>query len=272
MKSGLEQAYELVMETSKEGTVKTNLTPGGTAAGEVKKAKDCGPESTGVKKPVEGEEKINPGHGKIKTESKEIGSMLPTSKFDALFKQQLVQEDGFDESPVEMEGDGEFDDETGDFPEEVGDETGEEVDVATEIRMIIDRLTEIAEKLGAYDDEEESVDGIDDELDAGGDIDDDLGTPVGEAVSKGGPGKGAADGKIKPFKNNAKHMQSKSFKVKSAFNATGKKASCTSGPGKGPADGKLNPMRKTTFGPKMSQKAEVKGTMGKPGTGIFDNI
>lgn len=270
MKNGLETAYELVMEQSKENTVKTNLKVGSAAAGEMKKASGgMGPESTGTKKPTEGDTKINPGHGKIKTEgtqTRELSNMLPTSKFDNLFKSHIIEEEEIagDESPLEMGGDSEFNDETGDFPAD-GDDTAEEVDVATELRMLIDRLTEIAEKLGAYDEDMGEADG-----------------ETGEAGLEGDEGTGEANpeltpesvqAKMKPFKNATKTMQGKNNKVASAFKASGKKAATgAGGPGKGSADGKLGPARKTTLGPKMCMKAEVKGTMGKTGAGIFDNI
>jgi hypothetical protein len=282
MKDGLESAYEMVVESQKEGTVKSSLKPGAAAMGDLKKAGGgMGPEGAGVKKPQEGETKINPGHGKIKTESsqKELSDMLPTSKFDSLFKKQIIEEDDGlegDESPLEMGGDGEFSDETGDFPPEGGDDTAEEVDVATELRMIIDRLSDVAEKLGAFDEEMEGAD--DDVGEAGLEGEGDMegaGGPVGEAVQKGGPGKGSADGKIKPFPDTSKKFQGpKSCNcVKSAFKVSSKKAATgAGGPGKGAADGKLGPARKTNLGPKMSMKAEVKGTMGKVGAGIFDNI
>lgn len=261
MKNGLEQAYELVLEKAKEGTVKTNLKTGDNAAGDLAKTKNSGPENTDAKKPVEAEQKINPGHGKIKTESKqEFSSMIPQSKFDNLFKKQIIEEEEIagDESPLEMKGEGEFNDDTGDFPSEGGDETAEEVDVATELRLIVDRLTEIAEKLGAYDEGMEEA-----------------GDETAEAGMEGAEEELAPESvqsQLKPMKNSAKQMQGKKNVVKSAFKASGKKANATGGPGKSAADGKLTPARKTTLGPKMCQKAEVKGTMGKPGAGIFDNV
>lgn len=270
MKNGLETAYELVMEQSKEGTVKTNLTTGAAAAGENKKAGGgMGPESTGTKKPVEGETKINPGRGKIKTEGtqrRSLSNMLPTSKFDNLFKNHIIQEEGEiegDESPLEMSGENEFDDDSGDFPAEGDDETAEEVDVATELRLIIDRLNEIAEKLGAFDGDMEEAG--DETGEAGMEGDEMMGDEesFGEAVQA----------KMKPFKNSAKKMQQKNNKVQSAFKASGKKAATgAGGPGKGAADGKLGPARKTNLGPKMGLKAPVKGTMGKTGAGVFDNV
>jgi hypothetical protein len=267
MKNGLEQAYELVVENAKEGIVKTSLKAGQTAAGDLKRAKGVGPEATGVKAPTEGDSKINPGHGKIKTESRELSKMLPTSKFDDLFKQQIVVEGEFegDESPVEMGGDAGFDDEEGDFPSETGDETGEEVDVATELRMCIDRLTEVATKLGAYD---EDMEDAGEETGESEMEDDDL-APESQLAPE------SVQAKLAKFKDSSKKMQGpkSNNKVKSAFTASKKKANTgAGGPGKGAADGKLSPMKKTTFGPKMSQKATVQGTMGKVGAGVFDNV
>lgn len=264
MKNGLESAYELVLEKNKEGTVKSDLKPGASAVGDVKKGFG-GPEKTSVKKPEEAEKKINPGHGKIKTEGSKMSdlkSMLPESNFDRIFKAQIVMEEiGLegDESPLEMDGEGGFDEESGDFPPKGDEELGEEVDVATELRMIIDRLTEVAEKLGAYDKETEE---ISDDLGEGGLEDEESDNPFPEAVQS----------QLKPFINTVSKMQQKNNKVQSNFNASGKKASTTGGPGKGAADGKLNNAKKTTFGPKMSQKADGKGPMNKVGASIFDNV
>ena len=267
MKNGLEKAYELVVEKAKEGTVQSNLKPGTSAMGELKKAPNAGPEAAkGIDKPKEAEDKLNPGHGKIKTESQEITNMLPTSKFDELFKKQIIEEEGGiegDESPVEMGGEGEFSDEQGDFPSETGDETGEEVDVATELRMIIDRLTEVAEKLGAFDEDMEEADEEIGETEAA----EELGS---EPAPKLAPE--SVQAKLKPLPDSTKKMQAKNNKVTSAFKASGKKASNTGGPGKGAADGKLNSMKKTTLGPNMSMKVDAKGTMSKPGAGVFDEI
>ena len=137
MKNGLEAAYEMVVESAKEGTVKTNLKQGANAMGEFKKSSFGGAEKANAKKPVEAEQKLNPGSGKIKTgmraesSERELSNMLPTSKFDAMFKKQVIEEEGpieGDESPLEMGGEGEFDDDKGDFPAEEGDEVAEEVE------------------------------------------------------------------------------------------------------------------------------------------------
>ena len=77
-----------------------------------------------------------------------------------------------------------------------------------------------------------------------------------------------------PFLLNGKWIPASELKVGDKLvTATGKKAATgQGGPGKGAADGKLNTFRKTDLGPKMCMKAKVKGTMGKPGAGVFDNI
>lgn len=274
MKDGILDAYKLVVEgKDNAGTVSSTATKKAASNasfdGAENKAKGQGAEaavsSNKIKKAVEAPDKLQG----LK-EDKEISNMLPKSKFDELFKAQLVEEEGGinpDESPLENTGeDTEFNDEAGDFPTEGGDDVGEEVDVATELRMIIDRLTEVAERLGAYEGEE-GAEGLEDE----GPMEEPTEPPVTEAA---GPGKGAADGKLKPGKDASKTLQgpTKSNIVKSAFKVTSGKAKNSAGPGKGAHDGKLSPAKKTTLGPKMSMKADAKGPMGKEGAGIFDAV
>lgn len=282
MKDGLAEAYEKICEkTDNSGVVGSTATKKAASGegfdGDKKQAPGRGSANTDAKKPQKAPEKLQG----IK-EDKENEIMLPNSKFDELFKSQLVEEEMIDseESPLERTGEEEFSDEQGDFPQDgAEDTTNEEVDVATELRMIIDRLTQVAERLGAYD---EGAEGAGD-MGEGEIGDEEAGlTPgsddipltreavVREGASAGGPGKGSADGKLKGFKNTAKQMQSKSFKVKSAFDVTSHKQGAAGGPGKGSHDGKLSPAKKTTLGPNMSMKADVKGTMGKPGAGLFD--
>jgi len=287
MKNGLEKQYELVLENENKGTVNASglAKPGGSALeDDDKKAKGLGidsPAAKGVKSPEEMPKDLNPGHGTDK-KNKELGKMLPESKFETLFKSTLM-EDAFgadDENPLEAEGEGEFNDEQGDFPPAEEGDIDEEVDVATELRMIIDRLSEIAEKMGAFDgDEEEEFSDDDAEMDM---VDSDLEgeEPVPESVtygkdgggSAGGPGKGT-DGKLQNFPNKAASVQSKGgMKVKhSAVSSkqTAKGQASAGGPGKD-NDGKLRP-----FANKASQ-AQSKGNMkvnpksGKVGQSIFD--
>lgn len=279
---GLESAYQLVMENECKGTVKTNMKTGKGFEGEEKaspKTGDMGIQSKSaksVKAPKEAPKDLNPGHGTIATEGKEIRDMLPTSQFDNLFKSQIVEEEAFDtdESPLEKDGDSEFNDDKGDFPPAEGDtEVGEEVDVATELRLIIDRLTEVAERLGAFEGSEE---GEVSETEFGSEEGGEPTSMAPESVRKTGrvfTEAPVATKELKPLPDSIKKMTGKSFKVDSKFNVTSNKEGDKGGPGKDGSDGKLKPAKKTTFGPKMGQKVDgVKGPLGKTGAGIFDAV
>jgi hypothetical protein len=282
MKNGLEDAYkkvvqaatpeQMVTESTKDEVIgEADLVKGQStktgqdvfddykeASGKQGKHK----KEPGEEDPKEPGKELSPGHGDIKTEG--IGTMLPTSKFDELFKKQLVEEelDDFesDESPLET---GEFDDDSGEFPSEDGDDAGEEVDVATELRMVIDRLSEVAERLGAYDDEAEEAGEEVGEMGADEDLDLDDGELEESHV------------KLEPLKDTTKTMTSPgNKKVKTSLPCGGQKARATQGPMYGKkATGQAEPGRKTTLGPHGTQKhPDVKGTAGKTGAGVFDNI
>lgn len=281
MKNGLENAYNKVLEAAAPGVItestddkvigEAELVKGqSTKAGhdafddykEAKGKQGVHKKETGEHDAKEAEAKINPGYGEIKTEG--LDSMLPTSKFDELFKQQLVEEElddlESDDSPLESGG---FDDDEGDFPSEEGDDVGEEVDVATELRMVIDRLSEVAERLGAYDDEAGEADEEVGEMGAEEDLDLDDGEIEESHV------------KLEPLKDTTKTMTSQgNKKVKTSLPCGGQKARATQGPMYGKkATGQAEPGRKTTLGPQGTQKHPgVKGTAGKTGAGVFDNI
>jgi len=275
---GLMDAYRLIVENEKKGTVDGAVKVGKTFEGE-EKAKpkgDMGTDSKAaksVKSPQESGTGLNSrGKGEtgsqknLKEAKKEIHNMLPESKFDMLFKSQLVEEESIssDESPIEQSGAASFDDDKGDFPSVEGEsegDIGEEVDVATELRLIIDRLTEVAERLGAYDSTDED----------GGDPLSDISSepegvpPVAEASQ--------AMKELKPLPDSVNKMTSKgNFKVKSDLNPTGKGVGSIGGPGHGEADGKAKAAKSTTLGPKMSMKADAKGPVSKPGAGLFDSV
>jgi hypothetical protein len=276
MKNGLEKAYEKVMgagntkpvneaneEVVQEGELVKGqkIKPGQDVFDDYKEAsgkQGKHKKESGEDVPVEAEAKLNPGYGDIKTEG---ANMLPESKFDTLFKKQLVEDIGdledSDDSPLETR---DFDDDKGDFPSAEEDETGEEVDVATELRMVIDRLTEVAERLGAYDEEAEEA-----------------GEEVGEA---GEAGEGEIDDeleeshvKLEPLADTVSKMTSRgNKKVVSALSNPGGKAK-TTGEGGTQADGKLTAARKSTLGPGGTQKhPDVKGSASKTGASIFDNV
>jgi hypothetical protein len=285
---GLEDAYSLVMENNGKGTVDTKLKVGQSSVGENKMAKDQGIESPNakVKKPVASEKNLNSNVKKESLSKEEIQNMLPESKFDKLFKSTLVEEEAFgsdDENPLGNTGDGEFSDEEGDFPSEGGSDSdmGGEVDVATELRMIIDRLTEIAEKLGSYDEETDEAGGQTPEGEEGmGDEGEEPVKPALESVTygkggsgkAGGPGKGSADGKLGKFPDTAKKMQSKGSMKVSASSAMGKQTAkgkaCACGPKE--TSGKLKPFTDKASSMQSKSNMTVKSEMGKVGRSIFD--
>jgi hypothetical protein len=270
MKDKLATQYELVLENQKTGTVdaKELNAPGqGMIDDGEKDAPGMGVDSPAAKsvgKPNEASAEINPGHGTI-AEEKEIDEMLHVSKFDKLFSATLT-EDSFgasDENPLEVSGDDEFDDDKGDFPPE-GDEVGEDVDVATELRMIIDRLTEVAERLGSFDDDGEE--GMDEE----GLEDDMLMDPEsGEAPV---PESNQSDGQLRPFKDTRAKMQAKgSMRVK--HNAVTAKATAhgKANTGKLPkGGGQLSKFKDSTS--KMQSKGNMKvpSKTSKIGGSLFD--
>lgn len=262
-KDELAELYESkVLLTEAEKVKGFSRNPGQSFEGEEKAKKimpGTGLQSKGVdiKKPVENAE-LSPGHGNIKEEKEHM--VLPRSAFDELYKSTLVEEElGVDdESPLEKSGPGAFDDDEGDFAE-MGEEEpteDEEVDVATELRMIIDRLTELAEKLGAFDDEE--LGGEEDALEDEEMMEDE---PVPESHVMDG---------MKPLPDSKGKMTSKgNFKVKSKVSQPAGKAQVPGGPGKGTPDGKLSSLSKSKFLGSKDQKADAKGPAATKGASLF---
>lgn len=265
----------VIAESDKSGTVKGAVpSTGKSFEGEDKAktmAKGTGPENAkDIKAKPQTSKRFSSGTEKV-DENKEINNMLPTSSFEKLYMSTLVTEnpdieDGAmssDESPLEKN---DFSEEEGDFAGEgeEGASEEEEVDVATELRMIVDRLTEIAEKLGAYD-EEEGVEG-----EEGAELDgSEEGGVGGEEVAGSTPPVGESHVQLKPLADTKAKMQGKgNMKVKSKFNPDGGSAA-KAGPGKGAADGKLKPLGKGKFGPTMSMKADTSSAMGKQGASLF---
>jgi hypothetical protein len=179
--------------------------------------------------------------------------------FDELYDQLLLKEDTFnnEQSPLEQTGNDQFNDENNDFPEE-GSEDGdefddEEIDVATELRLIIDRLGEILEKITGEDEDSDLEDGEGD-LDMGGELEGN-----GSAFE-------SARSEYKPFGKKGKDLQSKNNKVKSKFKA--KKGSTKKTTRKG-EDGKMQPAKCTTLGPNSGTKAPGNSPANKAGSDLF---
>jgi len=251
-KSGTVQGSKPVVGKGFEGEEKVKKDTSGT--GDAKKPS--------IKKPVEA--KID--------ENKEKQIMLPNSQFDKLFKSSLIAEAG-EESPLEKTGAGEFNDDQGDFnPTGEAGETGEgaseeeEVDVATELRMIIDRLTDLAEKLGAYSGAEGEEGAMGGEGDIGAEGGE--GAMGGEGMPKPVPESHVMD-ITKDLPDAKAKMQSKgNMKVKSEMDPSSEKAD-EGGPGKGEADGKLKSQPKSKFGPTMKMTADASKVVNKKGSDLF---
>lgn len=278
----LDEAYTMILEAEHKQLVNapgipkpgSDVIEGGDKAGSGGKPLKDG---EGKKKPVEHKPKDADQKPKQFSEQQEITRMLPKSKFDELFNTTLNEdaEDGLGTQPLEQTGSGEFDDEMGDFPGDgVEDELGEEVDVATKLRLIIEDLTEIAEKLGSFDGGDEDEDGFEDDFDddfGGGDED-----VHGESVtygqggkgSKGGPGKGSHDGKAGSFSSKYhKDMKVKSKSVASKVTSKG------TGKHKGPnkdTSGKASDHHADTDKFKGKGNMVVKNNSSKVGHTLFD--
>lgn len=275
----LTKAYELVLENEGKGTVKTGKEmpkPGEGFKGKwLADTHGMGydsPEAKKVQEPEEMDKELNPGHGTIMQE-KEIKEMIPTSKFDKLFKETLMSEEfGDDESPVEMTGDEEFNDDAGDFPVEGEEDMVEdEVDVATQLRTVIDMLNDIAQQVGGEMDYDMGDEDMDDDM-----VDDmdDMDGAMGEAVHTGGPGKGKHDGKLGKFKNAAGKMVSKSSQKVSGTSSMQKPTAHGHAkpgePGRGKHDGKIGKMKDSKMGMQSKSNMVVKGKAGTQGKDIFD--
>jgi hypothetical protein len=174
MDNQLENLYEsMLQEASKTGTVDTKVKAGEGFEGSdkaqgsaIKSPKPTDAEGVTKKTPDAGPSQ-GKGQGKPEKLSKKVESM-ETSKdelipltFDQLFKRTIKEEDESIVPSADIEGD-EFSEDTGDFEPDGGEgDVEEEIDLASELRILADRLSEIADKIGV--DEEGGVgDGIED--------------------------------------------------------------------------------------------------------------
>lgn len=153
--------------TESEGTDKTPKAPGINKSfdGSDKNGKPIKAEKVaGVPTPTEATPA--PEGKPQKLGKKEINDSVALS-FDQLFKKVIKEDNELgDEENDEVvkspsiEGD-EFDTDKGDFGEgeEGADETEEEIDLATELRMLAGRMNEIADKLSSGDEDLEDLEG-----------------------------------------------------------------------------------------------------------------
>ena len=125
--------------------------------------------------------------------------------------------------------------------------------------MVIDTLTDLAETMGAFEDEGEDdldldgIDGVEDDMDLSGGMD-----AIPESIQA----------KMTKLKDGVKTLQNRNNKVKSKFTGKGGKAKNV-GPGKGKCDGKIQSQGKSKFGPSMSGKAGGNSPVNKAGADLF---
>jgi len=234
--------------TEGEGTVATKkVTPSSGKPADLEGAdkakgssmsKDSGPSAntkvpTPTKGPSDDDTKGKPevlaGSKGTKKDSEDV-----TLSFDQLFKQVIKEEDEVVDAPS-IEGE-EFNDDNGDFGEgEEGlDETEEEVDLATELRMLAGRLNEIADKLSTGDEELESEESV----------------TADEALGGEGEGLGEPEGMpaLESVQNNLKPAKKTTLNPKMSQNPKASGYTKKSGAGKAqtPAaktrDGSLSPL------------------------------
>jgi len=235
--------------TGKSGKVKSDVKVGKSFDGAEKEEPQTGTKSPAMKDVKKSKEK--------KTKLKESARMKNES-FDDLYD-KILSEDVFDqdESAVERSDAGEFNDDMEDFPPEGEDDgVGDEVDVATELKMVIDTLSDIAERMGAFDGEEEGEEEGD-----------------GFGGEEGGEGfepelEESVQVKLQKLKSSVSKLQGKNNKVASKFKATGGKAKNV-GPGKGKCDGKIENPGKSKFSPTMSGKANGNSPANKANADLF---
>lgn len=248
----------VIEEKKEDGTVKTNLKVGKPAAGDLGKAKGTGPEASDAEKPKEGDKSINPFRKKSKDGvCKEGAKKMDGSQFNQIFAQHMLKENGPDEFGSDSNAGDDFAAGAG-SPDDAGniegDETSDEVDVATKLRMIIDELTDIAESLGAFDDEE----GGEGEM-GEGEMGDEFAAnppPVGEATQV----------KSSPLKNGVPLLTSRKNIVNSKFKGKGGTAACK---GSKVVQSPATPAKKSTLGPKSPMTVKANSPMGHKGADLF---
>jgi hypothetical protein len=243
-------------EGSENATIKSVKSPEPTAADGIKQ-----------KKPVEGPsgddeagkpKKLSGGKMGMKKEDMETKTNEIPLTFDKLYSKVINEADEDVVPAPDIEG-ADFSEEEGDF-DSTADGEGEleeEIDVASELRLLADRLTEIAEKISGG----EPTDELGDDMDA--DMGDDLGGDAGiEAEFSANESKVHTEAiKSEPTPKAAKKTTlgpKMSQKPKNKIGNSGAKKAVTPTAGKD-RTGTPSVASKTTLGPKMSQNPSGTG-------------
>lgn len=259
MDNQLEDLYMKMITESKDGTVNTKVKAGdgfeGADKANIKSVKSPEPtDAEGIKqkKPVDGPS-ADTKAGEPKPLSKKVEGMkdsveAPLLTFDQLYNKTITEAEDEVVAAPDIEGE-EFNPDEGDFTgtdeEEVGmGEEGEEIDIASELRLLADRLVEIADKISVDEpvegdiSEEAPVEGMDE-----------VPAPVTEAIKSEPTPKPAKKTTLGPkMSQNPKNRIGKSGAGKASMPKAGKDRT-----------GTPSPAPKTQFGPNMSQNPSGTG-------------
>jgi hypothetical protein len=266
METKLEDLYmQMITESGKEGTVNTKVKPGqgleGSDKANIKAVKSPEPtDAEGVKqkKPVEGPSADTKAGEPKPLSKKEQGvkdsveqEKSPFMTFDQLYTQTITEADEVVPAP-DIEGD-EFNPEEGDFTGgeegEMGEEA-EEIDIASELRLVADRLIEIADKISVGGEgTEELPEGPVEEMPEEGLTSNESVQQMKEAIVSEPTPKPAKKTTLGPkMSQNPKNKIGKSGAGKASVPTAGKDRT-----------GTPSPAPKTSFGPKMSQNPSGTG-------------
>lgn len=264
--------YEQIL---KEGQVKKGESFEGADKAQGKSIKGEGPETAKLPKPQQGpsmgDDTVAQGKGvemkkKAVKATEQAATQTLSLSFDDLFNKVINEADDDLADKVvpapDVEGD-DFSEDTGDFDATEETDVDEEVDLASELRLLADRLSEIADKLSVEDEGEEDGD-LGDEMgdemgadDATEDATEDVGMPPAlnresvqtEAIKSEPTPKPLKKTTLGPkMKQNPTNKIGKSGAGKASLPAQGKDRS-----------GKPSNAKKTTLGPKMSQNPSGTG-------------
>lgn len=267
MDEKLNEIYQSML-TESDMTV-GNVKPG-ELDGAKKNAKPIKQKATGdntVETPEEGPSSDEVKKGGATKNAEKAGKVdtHESSKFDSLFKSIVSEADMGEEkddtivNAPEIEGD-EFSDELGDFESSEETDVESETSVAAELRLMADRLSELADKMGVdLEDEGE-----------------DMGEGEGEGMGEGmGEGEGKEEAPVaESMKSQPEPKPAKKTTFGPKMSKTVGKLSKVSGKHakggiKGSYTGEPQKAKATQFGPKMSLKAKASGPASKANSEAF---
>jgi hypothetical protein len=277
--------YEQMLKegTEKSSSVNTKVKAGDSFEGADKTKKmsaESGPDgkSNTVAKPAAGpsagDDDVAKGKGKplskkeVTTKDSVDNQPKISLSFDDLYNKVIKEGDGLDEVvPTQDIESGDFDENTGDFSASEETDVDEEIDLASELRLLSDRLNEIADKLSLDDTESPDVSEDMGETDETDGISSDN-SELAPDISKESVHTEAI--KSEP---NPKPLKKTTLGPKTTQNPKNKIGKSGAGKASTPAgkdrSGTPSNAPKTQFGPKMSQNPSGTGPAVKGGQAAF---